>query len=180
MVRWQATRHCAFVMCVSRSQKPMQSASVLPPPPGVLGAVELELPGDRAKLPLPPAAAPLVENCVGRSGERGAMAGAVGAGVPIIEGADVEGVDMRAGVVARPDAAVLPAGAVPARPVVEEPRGAAGDVLDGSARAAPAPPERLPLPAVLPPPPALPPPVPLPADAATGRNASARQAPASR
>jgi hypothetical protein len=52
IVRLQATRHSAFVMCVSRSQKPMQSWSDLPPPPGLLGADWLGLaPGDSAKLP---------------------------------------------------------------------------------------------------------------------------------
>src|SRR5438874_7122497 len=52
IVRLQATRHSAFVMCVSRSQKPMQSWSDLPPPPGLLGADSLGLaPGDSAKPP---------------------------------------------------------------------------------------------------------------------------------
>ena len=56
MVRLQASRHSVFVMCVAFSQKPMQSASNLPPPPGALGAFWLglpepdEVPGDRARL----------------------------------------------------------------------------------------------------------------------------------
>jgi len=41
--RWQASRHSLFVMCVSRSQNLMQSARVLPPPPGALGAASLGL-----------------------------------------------------------------------------------------------------------------------------------------
>jgi hypothetical protein len=43
MVRLQAARHSVFVMCVPRSQKAMQSSSVLPPPPGVLAAASLGL-----------------------------------------------------------------------------------------------------------------------------------------
>jgi hypothetical protein len=43
-VRLHAARHSAFVICVWRSQKFMQSARVLPPPPGVLGAGWLALP----------------------------------------------------------------------------------------------------------------------------------------
>ena len=46
MVRRQAAFHSVLVMCVSRSQKPMQSASDLPPPPGALGANSLGLPGE--------------------------------------------------------------------------------------------------------------------------------------
>jgi len=41
--RSQAARHSLFVMCVSRSQNFMQSASVLPPPPGADGAASLGL-----------------------------------------------------------------------------------------------------------------------------------------
>ena len=43
MVRRQAAFHSALVMCVARSQKPMQSCKVLPPPPGGLGADSLGL-----------------------------------------------------------------------------------------------------------------------------------------
>ena len=43
MVRTQAAFHSALLMCVSWSQKPMQSASDSPPPPGVLGADSLGL-----------------------------------------------------------------------------------------------------------------------------------------
>lgn len=34
IVRLQASRHCAFVIWVCRSQKFMQSCNVFPPPPG--------------------------------------------------------------------------------------------------------------------------------------------------
>jgi hypothetical protein len=77
----------------------MQSASDLPPPPGTLGAVSLGLaedaPGDKARLlcgGLPP-----LENCVDSCGERGAMAGACGAGVANVAGASVEGVTATGG-----------------------------------------------------------------------------------
>jgi hypothetical protein len=51
MVRRHAAFHSAFDMCVAASQKPMQSAKVLPPPPGALGVAELpDAPGDRARL----------------------------------------------------------------------------------------------------------------------------------
>ena len=43
MLRTHAAFHSAFVMCVPRSQKPMQACSVSPPPPGVLGADSLGL-----------------------------------------------------------------------------------------------------------------------------------------
>jgi hypothetical protein len=42
-VRLQAARHSCLLMCVPASQKPMQSCRLLPPPPGVLGAVSLWL-----------------------------------------------------------------------------------------------------------------------------------------
>jgi hypothetical protein len=42
-VRLHAARHSAFVMWVSRSQKFMQSARVLPPPPGALAVASLGL-----------------------------------------------------------------------------------------------------------------------------------------
>jgi hypothetical protein len=53
ILRTQAAFHSALLICVSRSQNPMQSASNLPPPPGVLGAdalglAEEEASGDRA------------------------------------------------------------------------------------------------------------------------------------
>src|SRR5262245_12243924 len=46
MVRTQAAFHSALLMCVSRSQNPMQSARDLPPPPGALDADALGLPAE--------------------------------------------------------------------------------------------------------------------------------------
>ena len=72
MVRRQAAFHSVFVICVSRSQKPMQSASVLPPPPGALGANSLGLwcgcPGESARVL---GAEPPVANCVDSCGDSG-------------------------------------------------------------------------------------------------------------
>jgi hypothetical protein len=82
--RLQAARHSTLVMCVAASQKPMQSASVLPPPPGALGADSLglllpEFPGERARLGAPP---PPVANWLGKGSAMGASPGcAVGVGV---------------------------------------------------------------------------------------------------
>ena len=42
-VRVQAARHSTLLICVPRSQKPMQACRVSPPPPGVLGADSLGL-----------------------------------------------------------------------------------------------------------------------------------------
>lgn len=91
MVRRQAAFHSALVMCVARSQKPMQASNVLPPPPGALGADSLGLelaPGDRASelAVLPP-----VENCSGNCGESGAIGGVGVIGVPISAGGKVGG-----------------------------------------------------------------------------------------
>ena len=88
MVRTQAAFHSALLMCVSWSQKPMQSASDLPPPPGVLGADSLGLAagealGDSAKLGC---VTPPVANCVGSCGERGAMGASSGSGAAIADG----------------------------------------------------------------------------------------------
>ena len=74
-------------MCVALSQKPMQSASVLPPPPGALGFDSLS-DGDKARLllrgtPPPP------ESSVGSGGAVGATFGTCGAGEPVD---DAEGV----------------------------------------------------------------------------------------
>ena len=85
MVRTQAAFHSALLMCVSRSQNPMQSASDLPPPPGALGAdslglAEEEAPGDSAMLGC---VTPPVANCVGSWGERGAMGASSGTGAAI-------------------------------------------------------------------------------------------------
>jgi hypothetical protein len=53
-------------MCVAGSQKPMQAAMPLPPPPGVLGVDPLEEPGDRL-IPLDPPVANWSGSC-GRDG----------------------------------------------------------------------------------------------------------------
>jgi hypothetical protein len=66
-------RHSTLLMCVAASQKPMQSASDLPPPPGLLGADSLglplpdEVPGERAGLGEPP---PPVANWLGKGSAR--------------------------------------------------------------------------------------------------------------
>src|SRR5262249_59791120 len=73
-------------MCVPRSQKPMQSWRVLPPPPAVLCADWLVLSlgpvgvGSRSFLTEPP-----VRGVVAICGDRGAILGAEGTGVPIAE-----------------------------------------------------------------------------------------------
>ena len=79
-VRWHAARHSAFDMCVAGSQNPMQSLSVLPPPPGELGAVSLgcrrrhgrELP---AAAPCFAGTPPPEETTGGTGGESGATLG---------------------------------------------------------------------------------------------------------
>src|SRR5262245_28058068 len=103
MVRRQAAFHSALVMCVSRSQKPMQSASVLPPPPGALGANSLglpgEVPGESARLL---GAEPPVANWVGSCGDSGAMGASCGAGAASADGTVLgSGADGGAGVLPR-------------------------------------------------------------------------------
>jgi hypothetical protein len=88
MVRMQAAFHSALLICVSRSQNPMQSASDLPPPPGALGAdslglAEEEALGESARLGC---ATPPVENCVGSCGERGGRGPSSGMGAAIADG----------------------------------------------------------------------------------------------
>ena len=88
MVRAQAAFHSTLLMCVSRSQNPIQSASDLPPPPGALGADSLglgaeEALGDSARLGC---VTPPVANCVGSCGERGAMGASSGSGAAIADG----------------------------------------------------------------------------------------------
>ncbi|MGE0851750.1 MAG: hypothetical protein AB7O44_19335 [Hyphomicrobiaceae bacterium] len=83
IVRRQAARHWTFVMCVARSQNLMQSASDLPPPPGLLGSASLGLdgsepPGERAMLLA--GGSPPPEIAVGSCWGSGATAGASGAG----------------------------------------------------------------------------------------------------
>ena len=78
----QAARHSGFVMWVAASQKPMQSCSDLPPPPGVLGAVSLgleeEVAGESARFGEDP---PPVANWVGNGSDIGDSAGNAGSGV---------------------------------------------------------------------------------------------------
>ena len=104
--RLQAARHSGFVMCVPASQKPMQSASALPPPPGLLGVVSLvlpdEAPGERARLGEEP---PPVANWLGNGSDMGdsggvtepgcAVVGAVGV---VVAGAPPGGVNPAEGV----------------------------------------------------------------------------------
>ena len=84
--RLQAARHSTLLMCVAASQKPMQSASALPPPPGLLGADDV--PGERARLGEEP---PSVANWLGKGSDMGdsgatdpgcAVVGVVVAGAP--------------------------------------------------------------------------------------------------
>jgi hypothetical protein len=114
MVRLQAARHSPFVIWVALSQKPMHAASVLPPPPGALGACSLGLPGDSARL-LEPVALP-VANCEGSCGDSGATGGAWGAGAPSCD-AGAEGLgDTGLGggpLVMTPPDAPLPEGLLP-------------------------------------------------------------------
>jgi hypothetical protein len=80
--RLQAARHSALLMCVAASQKPMQSASALPPPPGLLGADSLGLPpGDRARLGEEP---PPVANWLGKGSDMGDTGGTVDPGCAVV------------------------------------------------------------------------------------------------
>lgn len=98
--RMQAARHSTLDMCVALSQNPMQSARVLPPPPGALGAASLglleadDVPGDRASEldPLAPGATLLVDVSACRGSGKGATAGTWGAGSGKVEEGPVEGV----------------------------------------------------------------------------------------
>jgi hypothetical protein len=86
-----AALHSCFVMCVVGSQNAMQSFKVLPPPPAALGAASLRLPGVSANvlcLGRPPLEGVLGDCC----GDRGAMLGAGGAGVPIADAGGGAGV----------------------------------------------------------------------------------------
>src|SRR5262245_42845653 len=85
--RLQAARHSTLLMCVAASQKPMQSASDLPPPPGALGADSLglpvpdEVPGVRARLGEEP---PPVANWLGKGSDIGSKGGTVDPGCAVV------------------------------------------------------------------------------------------------
>src|SRR5262245_22941921 len=85
-------------MCVPRSQKPMQSWRVLPPPPAVLCADWLGLSlgpvgvGRRSPLTVPP-----VRGVVATCGGSGAILGAEVIGGPITDGGTGVGVETDAG-----------------------------------------------------------------------------------
>ena len=105
MVRTQAAFHSVLVMCVSRSQNPMQSASDLPPPPGALGAdslglAEEEAPGDSAILGC---TTPPVANCVCSCGESGGRGASSGMGAAIADGGVTASGGGRGGVVPIPE-----------------------------------------------------------------------------
>ena len=89
--RLQAARHSAFVMCVAASQKLMQSASDLPPPPGLLGFDWLGLlfsdavPGERARSgEEPPEEPPAVPNWLGKGSDMGDSGGTVDPGCAVV------------------------------------------------------------------------------------------------
>jgi hypothetical protein len=100
IARLQAARHSTLLMCVAASQKPMQSASDLPPPPGLLGADSLgllpdEVPGERAS-DEPPEEPPPVAKLLGKGSDIGDSPGTVGvavAGTPAGGVSPAEGVD---------------------------------------------------------------------------------------
>jgi hypothetical protein len=85
--RLQAARHSTLLMCVAASQKPMHSASVLPPPPGLLGADSLglpdEAPGERASEE-PPEEPPPVANWLGKGSDIGDSGGKVDPGCAVV------------------------------------------------------------------------------------------------
>ena len=75
-------------MCVAASQNPMQSASDLPPPPGLLAADSLglplpaELPGERASEE--PPEEPPVANWLGKGSDMGESGGTVDPGCVVV------------------------------------------------------------------------------------------------
>jgi hypothetical protein len=119
--RLQAARHSTLLMCVAASQKPMQSASDLPPPPGLLGAdwLGLSLPddvlgGERASEE-PPEEPPPVAKLLGKGSDMGDSGATVDPGCCVV------------GVVV----AATPAGGVsPAEGVDDPPEGVDDDDVD--------------------------------------------------
>ena len=96
--RLQAARHSTLVMCVAASQKPMQSASDLPPPPGLLGAdsLGLLLPGEVPRASEEPPEEPLpVANWLGKGSDNGDSVGTVDV---VVAGAPAGGVNPAEGV----------------------------------------------------------------------------------
>jgi hypothetical protein len=87
--RLQAARHSTLLMCVAASQKPMQSASDLPPPPGLLAADSLglplpaEAPGERASEE-PPEELPPVANWPGKGSDMGDSGATVDPGCAVV------------------------------------------------------------------------------------------------
>ena len=87
MVRAQAAFHSALLMCVSRSQNPMQSASDFIRLPARLAPIRLGLPRRRRPATAPGWAARTAsgELCL-QLGERGAMGASSGSGAAIADG----------------------------------------------------------------------------------------------
>jgi hypothetical protein len=105
-------------MCVAASQKPIQSASALPPPPGLLGADSLGLlPGESARFGEEP---PPVANWLGKGSDMDDSGGAVDPGCAVVGAAGV-------GVAGTPAGGVSPADGV----VDNEVDGAPGEVGAG-------------------------------------------------
>ena len=77
--RLHAARHSPLLMCVAASQKPMQSASPLPPPPGLLDADEV--PGSRLGAAPPPCS---VANWLGRGSDIGDSGATVDPGCAVV------------------------------------------------------------------------------------------------
>lgn len=98
--RLHAARHSTLLICVAASQKPMQSASALPPPPGLLGADSLGLaPGESARLGEEP---PPVANWLGNGSDMGDSGGAFDPGCAVVGAVGVV-------VAGTPDGGVSPA-----------------------------------------------------------------------
>src|SRR5262245_11740146 len=78
--RLHAARHSPLLMCVAASQKPRQSESALPPPPGLLGA------GSRLGEAPPPCS---VANWLGKGSDMGDSGGTVDPGCGVVGTVDV-------------------------------------------------------------------------------------------
>jgi hypothetical protein len=88
--RLHAARHSTLLMCVAASQKPMQSASDLPPPPGVLGFdwLGLSLPdevlGGESASAEPPEELPPVAKLLGKGSDMGDSGATVDPGCSVV------------------------------------------------------------------------------------------------